>query len=113
MSARAIDTRTILTGAVLIGIAYIVWKSLSKVAAVADSAAAAVASPIANAYVSLTSNDPATPTGSVIFPDGSFIAVASIQPTWVGNSLQFVYGGKTYALSSHDANGNYPATVAS
>ena len=76
-----------------------------------NQAVNAVTQPIANSIVSLTSPPPPTPQGSVIFPDGTYIPVSSIAPNWVGNSLQFQYNGQTFALASHDANGNYPATV--
>jgi len=68
-----------------------------------------VTQPLANAYVAATSGAAPVPQGSVIFPDGSFIAVASIQPTWYGNALVFTYNAQNWQLQSHDANGNYPA----
>lgn len=86
--------------------AYWLW---TKVSGGIGAAASALTAPLANAYVDLTSGPAPVPQGSVVFPDGSYIPVAQITPSWQGNALTFVYNGQNWQLQPHDANGNYPA----
>lgn len=85
--------------------AYLLWQWWQSAGNVVSAATA----PFANWYVNFTT-PPVTPLGNAIFANGTYVPMSMITPNWVGNSLQFTYLGVTYALSSHDANGNYPAT---
>jgi len=91
-------------GAVAVG-AYWLY---SKFSTAAGTAANAIAAPIANAYVNLTSGAAPVAQGNIILPDGTAIPASSVQLTWYGNALTFVYGGSNYQLQPQ-VNGNYPA----
>jgi len=80
----------------------------TKFYAGASAVANVVAQPIANAYVALTSGAAPVPQGSVVFPDGSYLPVANIAPTWYGSALVFTYNGQNWQLQPQ-VNGNYPA----
>jgi hypothetical protein len=103
------DVNWLLWGALAVG-AYLLWK---KFTSVASSAANAIAAPIANAFVDLTSPAAPVPQGSVILPDGTSFPAANLTNLNFGFNqgvAQFTYQGGTYSLSPHDANGNYVAT---
>lgn len=90
---------------------YFLWKKFSGVA---QAAIAPIVGAIANTYVDLT-HTAAQATGQLAMPDGSFLPTATMEngtKRWVGNNLLFDLGGTTYSVTSHDANGNYPVTVA-
>jgi hypothetical protein len=60
--------RDILLYGGLAAVAYLLYKKFSNVA---NTAANAIAQPIANAYVDLTAPSAPIPQGSVLLPDGS------------------------------------------
>ena len=70
----------------------------------------AIAQPLANFYVWLTSQGAPVPQGVVVFPDYSTLPAAQLpRITWYGNAATFVYNGGNWQLLSHDSSGNYPA----
>ncbi len=110
MDSRAqggLDRDLLLFGALAIAGYWLFSKFTSGI----GDAASRLSAPIANAYVGWTSGAAPVPQGSAVFPDGSYVPMANLSPNWVGNSLQFSYGGHTWALSAHDASGNYPASL--
>ena len=69
---------------------------------------------IAKWWLALFPNPPAMQVlGNVVFPDGTFVALANLQPPKSDpNGNVFVtYNGHYYQLSPSDANGNWPATL--
>lgn len=89
--------------------AYFLYK---KFAVSINAAANAIAQPIADGYVALTSPAAPIPQGSVVMPNGQNFAAANLTNMnlrWQGNVLMFDAGGSTYSLSSQ-VGGNYQAT---
>jgi len=65
-------------------------------------------------WLALFPNPPAMQVlGSVVFPDGSVVALSRLQPPKADASgAVFVqYNGHYYQLSPSDQNGNWPATL--
>ncbi len=97
------------------GVGYIIYKSFDKFRQganyVVDAAASAIAAPIIGVQ-NLLHETPQV-TGSAVFPNGAQVPVKNLQVKASGSGTNFralvTYQGRTYALSPHDANGNYPA----
>lgn len=106
------DMKTFLYVGLAAGLAYYLWKTFGAVNASLNTAAQGVA----NTYVDWTSGPTVASqiTGQILYPDGTVMFPASqlpsVAPHWVGNSLQFSYGGMNYQLSPSDSNGNNTAT---
>lgn len=106
------DGKTLLYVGLAAGLAYFIYSVFGKINSQLNAASAGVA----NAYVNLTSGPTVSSqlTGQILYPDGTPMMptsqLPSVSPRWVGNSLQFGYGGITYQLSPSDANGNNVAT---
>jgi len=92
---------------------FLLYKMLSGAGGAVASAGKAAISSAAQSYVNLTSGS-ATPTGSVILPNGAAVPLSQLAVTNIAgsNAAQFSYGGQNYYLTSgHDANGNYAAST--
>lgn len=90
--------------------AYLLYRFWNAAKTVATAAGNAAAAPIADAYLALTLPGAVNVTGAVILPDGSAVQLNTLS---VDSNAQVNIGGKTYQLTSHDANGNYPAILIS
>lgn len=100
----------IATGGIVL---YFVYNRIKKdTGAAAGAIASGVAKPIADFYSWLTVPAPINVLGQIVFPDGSAISPNNVSIKWDGNQGYFVLEGTKFLLSSHDANGNYPATPA-
>lgn len=97
-------------------IAYLILKNavsgvsnaLGNAANAVGAATDAATTSIANAYVDATSNPAVTPSGSIVFPDGSIATVAQVSASNGGLSgPNFYWNGLSYILTNQfDANGN-------
>ena len=79
-----------------------------KFSGIVGAAVDTIAAPIAKGVVNF---NPLSANGMIVFQDGGMIPFGGIATRWNGNNLLFDYGGKTFKLDSHDASGNYPATL--
>lgn len=89
--------------------AYLLYK---KFAGVVDSGANAIAKPISDLWVQMTSPTAPVPLGNIIMPDSSYFPASNLtgmNTRWQGNVLYFDSGGVTYSLSPQ-VGGNYQAT---
>jgi hypothetical protein len=84
---------------------------LSKATQIGSAATNAVSSAAADLWVTLTSSGPVQVLGNVVLPDGSVVAISSLQ--WredtQGNAYTQV-NGSVYELSPRDGNGNFTLT---
>ena len=81
---------------------------LSKFSAVAAPAVSAVSSAAADLWVSLTSAGPVQVLGNVDLPDGSTVAISSLQ--WRQDNQGNAYtniNGSVYELAARGADGNF------
>lgn len=72
-----------------------------------------VTAPVTDAIASIVGPSAQTDirtTGAVAFPNGALVPTSSLQIYASGSDALVNYQGRTYKLSPHDANGNYPAT---
>lgn len=123
MSSKAIDSfakndDAVLGVVIIVGIIviYYVLKNAisgigSGISSAADAVGAAVDSTttsIANAYVGATSGPSITPSGAIVFPDGSTATVAAVSAANSGLSgSTFYWNGLQYTLTSNfDSSGN-------
>lgn len=51
-----------------------------------------------------------TLVGSIVFPNGALVPIKNLRVYPAGSEARVDYQNRTYRLSAHDANGNYPAT---
>lgn len=119
------DVTSLATLGMVAGAGYLfykyIWPLLSATGNAVDKGADAVAKPIADAYVWLTSGAAAQVQGSVVLSTGEQVTMQDISQSPGGltpipnsNNYSFVFNGRTYILSGpRDANGNYAATLAS
>lgn len=117
------DVNSFFTLALVAGGGYVfykyVWPLLNKLPAAVDTAANAIAAPIADAYVAMTSGPAAQVLGSVVLSTGEQVtmqdisAAGGLTPVPNSNAFSFMWNNKAYVISGpHDANGNYLATLA-
>lgn len=113
--------------AMLAGGAYLfyqyVWPVLRTAFTGIQNAAGAAASPIANAYVGLTSGPPITASNQVMLPDGTDVPMQQIGATGTLKdttqadgtpSATFTWQGVSYVIvGGADESGTYYATQAS
>ncbi|MGH7743763.1 MAG: hypothetical protein ACREQ5_02950 [Candidatus Dormibacteria bacterium] len=91
---------------------YFIYKKV--IAPLVVAPANALATGIANLWLTLTLSPPMQVLGNVVFPDGSQVPLSQFSiGTDSKNNVYVQSGGVTYQLHPHDANGNWPATVAS
>ena len=125
------DVNSLLTLGVVIGGGYLfiqyvlpllqgIGTGAQAAATAVNKAANAIAAPIANAYVAMTSGPGAQVQGSAILSTGEEVPMQDIAATGglmpvPGNpaAFYFTYNSQTYVISGpRDANGNYAATLA-
>jgi len=103
----------LLYAALGIGAYFLYTNVLAPALGIAGAAANAVAEPVANLYVALTSPASPVPQGSVIMPNGTNFPTANLTNmgiTWAGNILTFTGSdGELYQLSPQ-SGGNYVAS---
>jgi len=107
----------------LAGAGYVAYKFQKEIADWFNSlkkGAGFVTAPISDAAANLLiATDPylsqptaqSTLTGAVLFPNGAQVPVANLRVYASGSQARVYYQGRTYQLSPHDANGNYPAVL--
>lgn len=132
MAGRDAIGDVLLIGA--LGIAgYLIYKAVAAVEQPITTAAGAVASgtdaaagALATGYVTAFTNPNLVPTGNIVLPNGTIIAVSSLSGGLVmndsTNQATFSYDGATYEIQGAqsatgapvtDASGNYIATLVS
>lgn len=100
----------------LAGVGYALYKLSDTVRQGLNTVTAPVSDVIANVINALDPNmaPGAQVVGSAVFPNGAQVPLSNLQvrASGSGNNFQALvtYQGRTYSLSQHDANGNYPAT---
>jgi len=90
-------------------VAYLVYELLPGLKKTTDQ----TSDTIAKWWLALFPNPPAMQVlGNVLFPDGTFVALSSLQPprSDASGAVFVTYNGHYYQLSPSDANGNWPAT---
>jgi hypothetical protein len=88
---------------ILLGVGgYLLYRFWQQAQGVVDAAV----TPLANAYVNLTSGGNVSVSGNLIFPDGSSVPLSQL---YVDNNMHVQYNGKTYTVTSRDSDGNYHA----
>lgn len=109
-------TENILQLGLLAGIGFAVYKLWDKFKQGGNYVTDTVAKSYLSAEDLFTGYTPVQSTlaGAVIFPNGAQVPMTNLSVTPYngpsGFEARVVYQGRTYRLSPHDENGNYPAT---
>lgn len=106
-------TETLLWIAVAGIVAYVLYKSITKVKEAAQATGDAIAVPIANAWLSWFLPNPVQVAATIRLPDGRMLEASAIHITQIAgtDTMTFDYLGRRYELLPRTPQGYYGSKV--